>query len=322
MKLNILISSAGRRGQLIECFREAGRDLGIEVGIFASDVRPELSAACQLADGSFGVPRCDAPDFVPALLAACAERSVRLIVPTIDLELAVLSEQRARFAAAGVEIAVSEPEVIALARDKERTARELAGAGVRTPGTVAGARYLSEPTVLGWPVIVKPRSGSSSVGMVRPQSPEEAAAAIRAMPDAIVQELWAGREYTVNLFFDRSGILRCSIPHLRIETRGGEVSQGRTEDVPVLRAMARDVARALAGARGALCFQVIVTERGEAALFELNARFGGGYPLAHRAGARFAQWLIEEAAGLPSSASDAWKAGVTMLRHDTAVFLE
>ena len=322
MTLNILISSAGRRGQLIECFRDAGRGLGVDVKIWAADMQPELSAACQLADGVFRVPRCDAPDFVSTLLAACAEQNIQLIVPTIDPELAVLSENRARFAAIGVEVAVSATEIIALARDKERTALAFAAAGVRTPRTVTGVNYAADATGLGWPVIVKPRAGSSSVGIIRPGSPEEAVSAARAMPEAIVQELWVGREYTVNLFFDRSGVMRCAIPHLRIETRGGEVSKGRTEDVPSLRAMAREIGGALRGARGALCFQAIVTERGEVALFELNARFGGGYPLAHRAGARFAQWLIEEAAGLPLSAHDAWKPGVTMLRHDAAVFLE
>ncbi len=296
--------------------------LGLGVRIVACDVQPELSAACQLADVAVRVPRCDAAEFIPALLAICAEHEVRLVVPTIDPELAILSEHRARFTAIGAEVAVSAPEVIGLVRDKLRTATALASAGVRAPGTVSGATYAANPSLLGWPVIVKPRAGSSSVGIVRPRSPEAAVAAAVAMPDAVVQELWAGREYTVNLFFDRGGALRCAIPHWRIETRGGEVSKGRTEDVPVLRAMARSVARVLVGARGALCFQAMVNERGEAAVFECNARFGGGYPLAHRAGARFAQWLLEEVAGRPVSATDEWRAGVTMLRYDAAAFSE
>jgi carbamoyl-phosphate synthase large subunit len=188
------------------------------------------------------------------------------------------------------------------------------------PRTVAAADYAAPPDALGWPVIVKPRAGSSSKGLVLPRSRAEALAAAAAAPDAIVQELRAGREYTVNLYFDRAGALRCAIPHWRIETRGGEVSKGRTEDVPALRALARAIARVLPGARGALCFQAIVDEQGGVAVIEINARFGGGYPLAHRAGARFAQWLLEEAAGRPCSAHDDWQAGVTMLRHDTAVF--
>ena len=78
-----------------------------------------------------------------------------------------------------------------------------------------------------------------------------------------------------------------------------------------------------AGARGALCFpRAIVTDDETCAVFEINARFGGGYPLAHQAGARFTQWLVEEALGLPDTANDDWKSGVTMLRYDDAVFLD
>ncbi len=318
--MNVFISSAGRRVQLLECFRDSGRTLGIATRILAADVRPELSAACHLADQAFSMPRCDAPDFIPALLAICAKERIEMVIPTIDTELAVLSEHRAQFSAAGVDVVVSSPRVIALCRDKERTAIELAKAGVRTPRTVLANRYAAAPADIGWPVIVKPRGGSSSLGIARPRTEAEAVALAARTPDAIVQELWTGREYTVNLFFDREGRLRCAIPHLRLEIRGGEVSKGRTEDVPLLREMARALAGAIEGARGALCFQAIVTEQGEGAVFEINARFGGGYPLAHRAGARFTQWLMEGAAGLPVSATDNWRSGVTMIRYDAAVF--
>ena len=53
----------------------------------------------------------------------------------------------------------------------------------------------------------------------------------------------------------------------------------------------------------------------------VNARFGGGYPLAHHAGARFADWLLDEIDGRPCRAHDGWREGVTMLRYDDAVFL-
>ena len=56
-------------------------------------------------------------------------------------------------------------------------------------------------------------------------------------------------------------------------------------------------------------------------VFEINARFGGGFPLTHRAGARFTRWLLEEAAGLLSTAHNDWQEGVTMLRYDAAVFV-
>src|SRR6185503_7690674 len=131
--------------------------------------------------------------------------------------------------------------------------------------------------------------GSSSIGLIRYGSAEQ----YRRNPppsDCIVQELLEGPEYTVNTFCDSGGAFRCAVPHLRIEVRGGEVSKGRTERRADLTGIAEQIAT-LPGARGVFCFQAIVTERGPV-VFEINARFGGGYPLAHRAGAKFTKWLL------------------------------
>jgi carbamoyl-phosphate synthase large subunit len=158
------------------------------------------------------------------------------------------------------------------------------------------------------------------MGIVRPRSPAELVGL--PLDDYLVQEMWDGAEYTVNLFFDQEGDLRCAVPHRRIEVRSGEVSKGRTERVPALMNAAHQLAAALPGARGPLCFQAIVRPDGSFAVFEINARFGGGYPLAHHAGATFTRWLLEEALCSPCTAHDNWREGVTMLRYDAAVFLD
>ena len=69
-----------------------------------------------------------------------------------------------------------------------------------------------------------------------------------------------------------------------------------------------------------MCFQAMVGENDELSVFEINARFGGGYPLAHQAGAPFAKWLLEEQLGLPSTANEDWREGMLMLRYDAAFF--
>jgi carbamoyl-phosphate synthase large subunit len=138
----------------------------------------------------------------------------------------------------------------------------------------------------------------------------------------VVQDLIPGSEFTVNLFFDARG-LRCAVPHWRMETRGGEVSKGLTRRIPALMEAAEKIGRALDGkAFGPLCFQAMVTDSGEAFVFELNARFGGGYPLADRAGAKFARWLLELALHRHCSANNNWRENVMMLRYDAAVFSE
>jgi carbamoyl-phosphate synthase large subunit len=183
------------------------------------------------------------------------------------------------------------------------------------------AEYLREPQSLSWPVIAKPNAGSASVGIIRPTELSDLNR-LAAVDAYIVQELWQGREYTVNVFFDAAGRLRCAVPHRRIEVRAGEVSKGRTERVPALSEAASKLPAILPGGRGPMCFQAVVRDGGEYAVFEMNARFGGGYPLAHRAGARMSQWLLEELTGRTCSACDDWREGVTMLRYDAAVFVD
>jgi carbamoyl-phosphate synthase large subunit len=190
--------------------------------------------------------------------------------------------------------------------------------GIPTPRTLTLADYKKCPQALQWPIIAKPNSGSASLGIIRPARPEDLANL--EADDYIVQELWQGREYTVNVFFDQDGRLRCAVPHLRIEVRAGEVSKGRTERISSLEAAAENLASTIPGAMGPLCFQAIVAHDDSYAIFEINARFGGGYPLAHRAGARMSQWILEELSGRPVSANNDWTAGMTMLRYDQAVY--
>lgn len=315
----VLISSAGRRVELIRCVRDAAARLGLDLRVIAVDLDPAMSAACQVADVGLRVPRCDSAEFIEALLGISVQHEVELIVPTIDPELEPLSMHAPRFREIGTEVAVSTPEMVRLARDKLRTAQFLARRGVPAPRSGSLDEVVADPDAWPWPLMVKPRSGSSSIGIRILSAPHELAEFGEAR-DYLAQELLRGEEYTVNLFFDSAGRLRCAIPHLRCEVRAGEVAKGITRRHPELEAIAWALGAQLPGARGALCFQAIVDAAGRPVVFELNARFGGGYPLAHRAGARFAQWLLEEATGRPSSAHNDWQEDVLMLRYDHAIF--
>jgi len=318
--MHLLITSAGRRNHLISCFREDAASLNLPLRILAADFRPEFSPACRQADAHFAVPHCADSDYVPTLLKLCREHEVRVLVPAIDPELPILSAHRAAFAAIGTHVVVSGPEAVAVSQDKGRTAEVLLASGIATPRTLSLADYLHAPKRLQHPVIAKPRTGSASQGIVRPNSAEELTTL--NPQDYIVQELWEGREFTVNVFFDRAGRMRCAVPHERLEVRAGEVSKGVTRRHPQLEEVAWRLPAALSDAAGPLCFQAIVRDSGEIAVFEINARFGGGFPLAHRAGAPFTRWLLEEAIGCQTTAADEWRTGLTMLRYDAAVFFD
>lgn len=319
-RLRVLVCSAGRRVGLLRAFRASAGALGVDLQIFACDIEPEWSSACLDADYAFAVPPATSWGYAEALLDLCERYGIALVVPTIDTELMVLSLARDHFAAIGTSVAVSGPKLIEMARDKLATARFLAAAGIPAPRTASTQEILEDDTRWPWPLLAKPRHGSSSRG-IRVVRDRSEVASLEASEPYIVQEMLRGREFTVNLFFDDAGELRCAVPHERLRVRAGEVEKGVTVRDPVLCNLARSLAAALDRPSGALCFQAIKSDDGRASLFEINARFGGGYPLAHRAGATFARWLIEERLDLPRSAADDWQSELVMLRFDDAVFV-
>lgn len=318
--VTVLISSAGRRVELLNCFRSDAETLGVRLRTIALDMEPELSAACHFADRAYRSPSCMDDEFLPFVEDVVSRESVSLIIPTIDPELMVYSQSVSRLARLGATINVSTPGVIAVARNKLVTAKVLGENGVAVPRTSPLEAAVRDPGAWVGPVIVKPVDGSSSVGIQRLGDLRELKSKGSEEGQYIVQELLQGVEYTVNMFVDSTGRALCVVPHRRIAVRSGEVNKGRTERVPGLPHIAESIVTVLKGCRGAMCFQVIVNARGMPVLFEINARFGGGFPLAHAAGAKFPRWLLEGVLGSPCSASDEWREGVTMLRYDSSVF--
>lgn len=317
-ELCVLFSSAGRRVELIQCFRAAAARLDLTLCVIGCDRRPDLSAACHAADRSFTVPGCDDKGFIDAVIDICRAENVDLLIPTIDPELLPFSLNTQRFAEAGTRVHVSAPVVVETARDKLRTMQTFHGAGLPVPRTDTLENTLQATADWTWPVFVKPRSGSASRSISVVYAPD--ALPKDCVEPMIVQEYLSGPEYTINMFVDGGGVIRSCVAHERLSVRAGEVEKGRTVRLPELPALARGMARALPDARGALCFQAIADATRGLRIIELNARFGGGYPLADRAGAFFARWLLEEVAGLPLSANDDWRDGVLMLRYDAAFF--
>ncbi|HNX04924.1 MAG TPA: ATP-grasp domain-containing protein [Opitutales bacterium] len=318
--MRLFITSAGRRVELMDAFRSAGAAIGEKVEILAGDSNPPMSPACRLADRAFPLPSCDDPDYAQALLRVCLSEGVRLVVPTIDTELAVLAAARDVFENNGIRVNVSSPECVALCRDKLATARALAACGIDAPRSAA----LEDESWKDWkgPLVVKPVSGSSSNGVRLVSGAAEAAAIAPFLKGpCLVQEALSGIEYTVNCYFSNEGALCCAVPHRRMATRSGEVSKAVTERVEVLLDEAKKLEKFPHPFSGVICFQAML-ESGRARVFEINARFGGGYPLAHFSGARFTDWLCLESLGRRPDFVANWKAGVTMLRYDASLFFD
>jgi carbamoyl-phosphate synthase large subunit len=317
-KVTIMFTSAGRRVALVRAFLRAMEELNIDGRIVCVDAS-ELSAASQVADSRYIVPRCNAPGYIDALLDICRKEHVSLLFPLIDTELWVLAQNADRFRSAGCTPVISGPETISISRDKRRTAQFLRSIGTATPAILDADEVRRRPGAL--PVFMKPIDGSASIGSRVIQTLDDLNYWLPRTPGALLLQYVPGREFTVDVYAGLDGIPRCAVPRLRLETRAGEVSKGITASEPTIMEEALRVVGRLHEPRGVLTLQCILPDSGTPQFFEINARFGGGVPLSIEAGANFPLWLLSEYLGEPPKIGcPGFRSQVLMLRYDDAIF--
>jgi carbamoyl-phosphate synthase large subunit len=316
-KPNVLLLSAGRRVELIKAFKQELHLRGLNSLMFATDLKPEMSAACQLADQVFALPRVTAHGYMDELLALCLKHKVGLVVPTIDTELLSLAEQRDRFAAEGIDLVISDEALVRVCRDKRLTAQLFNSVGIDVP-------KILDRQQLTFPCFAKPYDGSRSVGAAKLSQATDLSDGMRDDPKLMFMEFidQTFEEYTVDAYYDRMGVLKCLVPRHRLEVRDGEINKGITRKQHVYEYLIGKLGN-IKGARGCLTVQLFAHphEKRYAAL-EINPRFGGGFPLSFAAGANYPGWLIDEYLLQKEIAYfDGWTSDLMMLRYDAHVLV-
>ena len=318
-KNNVLILSAGRRVELVQDFQTEAAKFSDDVKILTTDLVPRMSSACHVSDGSFEVPLISSDSYIDSIFDLAVRENIGLIIPTIDTELQKLANERGRFEAAGIHIIVSDADFIARCRDKRKTADLFAHYGIRSPEI-----YDREKLV--FPCFAKPYDGSRAIGAKRIDTPADLTPEVLADPKLMFCQLIdienEFSEFTVDMYYDRQGRLKCTIPRKRLEVRTGEVSKGITRKNSLYQTLLEKMA-VLEGARGCITAQFFCNEEtGEFYGVEINPRFGGGFPLTYAAGGNYPGWLMHEYfrnEEIPFS--DDWENNLIMLRYDAKVLV-
>ncbi|MBF7053181.1 ATP-grasp domain-containing protein [Halomonas sp. KAO] len=331
--MNILFTCAGRRNYLIAYFRHALGGVGQLVAADCSD----QATALREADEAVILPRVDAPDYIDELLALCAEKQIALLVPLNDHELPLLAREQARFSAIGTRVLVSSLEVVELAADKLATARFAEQVGLLAPKTyhsLEAALVALDCNEIQFPLIIKPRWGSASLGVEWVEDRETLVLAWRwsqhrfpalgLRQDAvdgsglIIQSALPGQEYGLDVVNDLSGRYRATFVKRKLSMRAGETERATTESHPVLEAVGERLGQALGHIGNLDCDLFYDGQR--VYLLELNPRFGGGYPFSAEAGADVPAALIAWAQGRePTSRWCELCAGVSVAKCDRLV---
>lgn len=309
--MNFIFTCAGRRTYLLKYFKE---QLGDEGKIIATDM--QMSApALSVADVKIQVPAVYDPSYIDKTLQICKENDVKAIICLNDLELPILAENKERFEEIGVTPIVSGPDVIDICFDKYKTAQFIESIGLSTPKTFVNlhkAVEAIEKNELSFPLVLKPRWGSGSIGIEFVNNMEELqevyamllkkirksilATASEGDEYILIQEKIDGQEYGIDVMNDLTGRNRGVSVKKKLAMRSGETDKAVTVDNPEIRNIGRILGENLKHIGN---LDVDVFERdSKHYVLELNPRFGGGFPFSYEAGVNMpgaiVKWLKGE----------------------------
>jgi len=320
MRNNILITSVGKRVILVKIFQETLKKLGLEGKVYSADMKPELAPAGFVSEECFQVPRCTSEDYIDALLQICNDRNVGIVVPTIDTELLVLSENKERFQKQGIQLVLSDSEFVKTCYDKRLTESLFRKLGVNVP-----QRIDINKDDIKYPIFAKPYDGSLSVNTHVIKNQNDLTSDIMNNPKMLFMEYVDKREYkeyTVDMYYGKDGKVKGIVPRERIEVRAGEVNKGITRKNCVVDYL-KERMDSLNGARGCICLQLFYRKSdNDIKGIEINSRFGGGFPLTYYANANFVEFIIREyLLGEDIDYSKDWLDNTLMLRYDDNVII-
>lgn len=319
-RVNILITSAGRRVSLIRSFQAELKKIDAEGKVYAIDSAPMLSAACQIADKCFKALRLADPLYIESLIDLCIENNISLIVPTIDTELLILARNKEKFKENGINVVISSANFVSICRDKQLIQQFFKDRGVNVP-----EEY--EKNNVRFPLFIKPIDGSRSKDTFTITSKEELTHYHLNTPKLMFMEYLDHNlydEYTCDLFYGKDHKLKCVVPRKRIAVRDGEVYKALTCN-NILVSFIKDKFSYIEGAVGCLTAQFFKNRINDELIYgiEINPRFGGGFPLTYLSGANFTKWILEEhiLGKAIEEQFDVWEDNLLMIRYDDEVLV-
>lgn len=311
--MKIIITSVGRRVELVDAFKNAAARLGAELEIFGADIS-DTAPALKFCDYSVKVPKITEPEYIPALKKICAENDIDALIPTIDTDLLILSKCKDEFGK--TKVIISDTKKIEICRDKRKTEAYFRDLGLDCPHTVDDA----DSYKFGFPAFIKPKDGSSSKSAYKVKNKEELDVYAKKVPGYVVQNFIEGTEYTVDVCCDFDGNPILITPRIRLAVRSGEVLKTKIcQDDGII----SEIKKIIADFKpcGQITVQLIKEKNtGKNFYIEINPRFGGGAPLSMYAGADSAEVIIrllqgEKLSYMPKKAED----GAIYSRFDQAV---
>jgi carbamoyl-phosphate synthase large subunit len=264
---------------------------------------------------------------------------VDCLVPLNDLEVPVIAAHKDELEQLGISVFAPDLPVVNKVRDKGKYRELLKSFDVLAPLSylnLEDAKKALDDKEVSFPLIVKPRNGSASIGIEFVHSVEGMMVAYEhavkdiketSLNDAtykkpednvIIEEVIEGEKFSVDMFNDLEGNHLASFVRKQLAMRGGDVDRSITVNEPELQAIAERTGKNL-GHAGYMNTDVYYDGKNYYVI-DINPRFGGGYSFTHEAGANIPAAIVALATG--KEVKEDWLTQGTdmeLARHDVVV---
>ncbi len=318
MGKNILFCSVGRRGDLVKDFKKS---LDVNAKIIATD-NTNTAPGLYFADKQYIVPKITEENYIPIILDICKKEKVGAVTTLIDPEIAILAKHREEFEKIGVEVLAPYPETASLCFDKFLMYCFLVKRGIRTAmtfGMLDSFTKAYEAGKISFPVFVKPRTGSGSVGARKIETLQELEIACHADQTLIIQQFMQGIDLDADVYVDTISHKAVSIfTKKKLETKiGGANKTVSFKDEKLFGVIGQIVSEFKFN--GPIDMDFFYVD-GEYYLSEINPRFGGAYLHAFGCGVNFIKLIENNINGIENKPEFGnYEEDVLMMMYDSVV---
>lgn len=316
--MNILFCSVGRRCELLKDFRAT---LGSEVKIVVTDNSP-VAPAMAFADKAYLVPLISDPSYISIILDVCKKEQIQAVTTLIDPEIMLLAEHREEFEKLGVIVLAPYTETAKLCFNKYDMYRFLTQKGiptVKTYGSYAEFAASYEKDGITFPVFVKPRTGSGSVGARKIDNLQLLQQVTQQDESLIIQELMTGKDLDADVYVDTINHKAVAIfSKKKLSTTIGGANKTISFKDEKLFAFVQQIIDEMQF-NGPLDMDFFYQD-GNYYLSEINPRFGGAYLHAYGAGVDFIRLIRENVEGRENPVQiGQYEEDVVMMMYDSVV---
>lgn len=317
--MKLLFCSVGRRAKLLQNLK----DFNPNAEILATDCS-KYAPALYSADKAFLSPRINDPLYLSYIMNLCKENSVQAITTLIDPEIEVLSNNREKFISHGILPLCPSYETARLCFDKFEMFKFLTEKDINTVLTydsLGSFKTALKNNKIDFPVFIKPRTGSASVGAEKIHDLTQLEARINSYDDNyfIIQELMDGEDIDVDVYVDCiSNNAVSAFSKKKIETKIGGASKTISFKDDALFDAIKNIVPHFKF-YGPIDIDFFYKD-GEYFLSEINPRFGGAYLHAYGAGVNFYELIQNNINNIENSeAFGNYDEGVIMMMYDDVV---